>query len=282
MPFRFRRAAPLLAALAGLLAMAATAAAQVLPPVPDAIRRQGLLRAGVKCDYPPDGFMDRTGRPVGIEIELARQIAAYAFGRPDQIDMVCVSAANRIPSLVGGKIDLILATLGVSEERARVIDFGAPYAWGHSDVLVPQASAVRRLDDLAGRTVIVLKGAWQIGWFEKNLPQAKLLRLDTVSDGLQALIQGRGEGYAHDLAVLQGIARKNPRVRLLGEPYQLGHRAIGLRQGEAEWKAFLDAAVLRAKREGVVAEAVRRFVEPEQVQAVLDTWDLDRAPATSR
>lgn len=185
-------------------------------------------------------------------------------------------------ALLGNKIDLILATLGISEERARVIDFGEPCAWGHSDVLVPAASPVRRLDDLAGRSVIVLKGAWQIGWFEQNQPQTTLLRLGTVSDGLQALVQGRGDGYAHDLAVLQAIARRNGRVRIVGEPYQLGYRGIGLRRGEADWKAFLDAAVARAKREGVVAEAARRFVEPEMLPATLDSWDLSRAPATSR
>jgi polar amino acid transport system substrate-binding protein len=268
-------------AAATVMLLAQTASAQ-MPPLPDAIKRQGLLRAGVKCDYPPDGFMDRGGRPVGIEIDVVRRIAADAFGSPDRVDMVCVSAANRIPSLVAGKIDLILATLGISEERARVIDFGEPYAWGGSDVLVARDSPVRRLDDLQGRTVVALKGAWQIGWFEKNLPGTKLLRLDTVSDGLQALLQGRADGYAHDGAVLQGIARKNPRVRLVGEIYQIGHRGIGLRRGETAWKAWLDAAVARAKREGVVAEAVRRYVEPDLAAAVLDSWDLSRQPRSAR
>lgn len=274
---------PVTAALAVCSMLAATpVVAQSLPPVPDSIKKQGALRAGVKCDYPPDGFMDQSGKPVGVEIEVVRQIAAYAFGSPDRLETTCVTAANRIPALVGGKIDLIMATLGISEERAKVIDFSKPYAWGGSDVLVPKSSAIQSLDDFKGKTVIVLKGAWQIGWFEKNLPEANLLKLDSVSDGLQAMLQGRGEGYAHDLAVLMGIAKKNPRVRLVGELYQLGHRGVGMRKGEAEWAAFVNAAIDQAKKDGVVTAAVRKYAEPDLVDAVLDSWDLSKVPAKSR
>ena len=81
--------------------------AQDLPTLPDAIKKQGVLRAGIKCDYPPDGYLDAQGKNQGIEVSLAKQIAAYAFGSPDKVELVCVTAANRIPSLQGGKIDLM-------------------------------------------------------------------------------------------------------------------------------------------------------------------------------
>src|SRR5262249_50278666 len=161
-----------------VLAAEAPSLAQNLPPVPETIKKQGLLRVGVKCDYPPDGYLDAQGKPQGVEVSLAKQIAAYAFGGADKFEFTCVTAANRIPSLQGGKIDLLLATLGVSAERAQVIDFSDNYAWGGSDVLVPKDSPIKSLTDFAGKNVIVMKGAWQIGWFEKNVPSANLLKLD--------------------------------------------------------------------------------------------------------
>ncbi|BBK30817.1 amino acid ABC transporter substrate-binding protein (PAAT family) [Stella humosa] len=265
-----------------ILGIPATAIAQDLPPLPADIKRHGLLRVGVNCDYPPDGFVDQSGRPAGIEVDLARQIAAYAFGRPDRIDVICVSAANRIPWLVGRRLDLVLATFSINEERARQIAFSAPYAWGVSDMLVAADGPLGRLDDLGGKTVIVIRGTWQVGWFERNLPEATLLPLDTVSEGLQALLQGRGAGFAHDQAVLQALGNKNPRVRLLGEPYQLGHRGAGMRQQEPEWVAYVDAAIARARRDRIVERSVRRFVEPAQVDAALAAWDLATAPAQVR
>ena len=268
----------LLLALALALATATASLAQDLPPVPDAIKKQGLLRVGVKCDYPPDGYLDAQGKPQGVEVSLAKQIAAYAFGSPDKVELTCVTAANRIPSLQGGKIDLIIATLGVSAERAQVIDFSENYAWGGSDVLVPKDSPIKDLKDFAGKNVIVMKGAWQIGWFEKNVPSATLLKLDGVSDGLQALLQKRADGFAHDLDVLRPIAKKNNEVKLVGEIYQLGYRAAGIRKGEKDWVDYVNAAITKAKNAGLVTTWVKEHVEPDLQQAVIDSWDISKAP----
>ena len=265
-------------ALGLALAAGAPSAAQGLPPVPEAIKKQGLLRVGVKCDYPPDGYLDAQGKPQGVEVSLAKQIAAYAFGSPDKVELACVTAANRIPSLQGGKIDLILATLGVSAERAQVIDFSDNYAWGGSDVLVPKDSPIKSLTDFAGKNVIVMKGAWQIGWFEKNVPSANLLKLDGISDGLQALLQKRADGFAHDLDVLRPIAKKNSDVKLVGEIYQLGYRAAGIRKGEKDWVDYVNAAIAQAKKDGLIAKWVKEHVEADLQQAVIDSWDIAKAP----
>ena len=265
-------------ALGLVLAANAPSLAQNLPPVPEAIKKQGLLRVGVKCDYPPDGYLDAQGKPQGVEVSLAKQIAAYAFGGPDKVEFTCVTAANRIPSLQGGKIDLILATLGVSAERAQVIDFSDNYAWGGSDVLVPKDSPIKSLTDFAGKNVIVMKGAWQIGWFEKNVPSANLLKLDGISDGLQALLQKRADGFAHDLDVLRPIAKKNSDVKLVGEIYQLGYRAAGIRKGEKDWVDYVNASIAQAKRDGLISKWVKEHVEADLQQAVIDSWDIAKAP----
>ena len=271
------------AALSLALALALAAAttpslAQGLPPVPEAIKQQGVLRVGVKCDYPPDGYLDAQGKPQGVEVSLAKQIAAYAFGSADKVELTCVTAANRIPALQGDKIDLIIATLGVSAERAQVIDFSENYAWGGSDVLVPKDSPIKNLKDFAGKNVIVMKGAWQIGWFEKNVPSALLLKLDGISDGLQALLQKRADGFAHDLDVLRPIAKKNSDVKLVGEIYQLGYRAAGIRKGENDWVAYVNAAITQAKKAGLISTWVKQHVEADLQQPVIDSWDISKAP----
>lgn len=266
-------------ALALALAAATTPSlAQDLPPVPEAIKKQGVLRVGVKCDYPPDGYLDAQGKPQGVEVSLAKQIAAYAFGSADKVELTCVTAANRIPALQGGKIDLIIATLGVSAERAQVIDFSENYAWGGSDVLVPKDSPIKNLKDFAGKNVIVMKGAWQIGWFEKNVPSAILLKLDGISDGLQALLQKRADGFAHDLDVLGPIAKKNSDVKLVGEIYQLGYRAAGIRKGEKDWVDYVNAAITQAKQAGLISTWVKEHVEADLQQPVIDSWDISKAP----
>jgi len=266
-----------------LFAVAAACAASAalageLPPAPDALKKAGVVRVGIKCDYPPDGYLDNQGKNLGIEVSLARQIAADALGDAAKAELTCVTAANRIPMLVGSKVDMLIATLGVTEERARVIDFSEPYAWGGSDVLVPKGSPIKKLSDLKGKTVVAMKGAWQIDWFEKNMSDVKLLKLDNVSDGLQALLQKRADGFAHDFAILIGIAKKNPNTELVGELYQIGFRGVGVRKGDTALRDYVNAAIKKANDDGKVASWVKQFVEPELVPATIDTWNLAKVP----
>jgi polar amino acid transport system substrate-binding protein len=279
MASHFRTRIVLLAVAAACGVSVAFAADQ--PPVPDAIKKAGVVKIGIKCDYPPDGFLDSQGKNQGIEVSLARQIAADALGDPAKAELTCVTAANRIPMLVGGKVDMLVATLGITEERARVVDFSEPYAWGGSDVLVPKGSPIKKLADLKGKTVVAMKGAWQVDWFEKNMPDVKLLKLDNVSDGLQALLQKRADGFAHDFAILVGIAKKNASTALVGELYQIGYRGIGLRKGDTALRDYVNAEIKKANDSGKIAEWVKQFVEPDLVSATVDTWNLAKVPKTA-
>ncbi|SFU94005.1 polar amino acid transport system substrate-binding protein [Methylobacterium sp. 174MFSha1.1] len=238
----------------------AAAAAQALPPLPKAIQAAGVLRAGVRCDQPPYGYKDESGNFSGIETDMAVQIAAWAFGSADKIELTCVTAENRIPQLMGKKVDILIATLGVTPERARVIDFSTPYRWGGSDMLVAKDSPIKKLDDVAGKTVVMLKGSTQAKWFEDNMPKVETLRLNTASDALQALKQGRGDAYTHDAATLVVVAAKDPSLRLVGESFAVTDAAAGLRKNDPEWMAYVDAALARMKAEGLYAKWVDKWV----------------------
>jgi len=278
MPFSLSWISRCVAFTLALVVVVGSASAAGLPPVPDAIKDAGLVRVGTKCDYPPYGYLDNQGKPQGVEVNLGRQIAKYALGDSSKVELVCVTSANRIPSLVGGKIDVIIATMGINAKRKEVIDFTDPYAWGGSEIVVPSDSSVKGMADLKGKTVVFIKGAWQIPWFEKNLPDVQTLKLDSVSDALQALLQGRADAYAHDLTVLAGLAKNNKKIRLGGEVYQIGFTGAGVRKGETEWRDFVSAAIKKAAEDGLTAKWIREHVEPDLQDAVMNTWDLDKAP----
>ena len=206
-------------------------------------------------------------------------MAAWAFGSADKIDLTCVTAANRIPQLNAKRVDLLIATLGVTPERARVVDFSEPYRWGGSDMLVRQDSPIKKLDDVKGRTVIMLTGTTQAAWFDANMPDLKTLRLNTASDALQALLQGRGDAYAHDAATLVVIAARDKSLRLVGESFAVSDAAVGLRKDEAEWKAWIDAALERMKREKLYGVWLAKWVPEEIRPFYADAFEKPRPTA---
>ena len=276
----FVRAA-IAAALVGVFAAATTALAADLPALPGAIKAQGKLRFGTKCDYPPDGYLDEKGVPQGVEVDMGRQIAQYAFGDEKKIEIVCVTTANRVPSLVGNKIDLMIATMGITKQRREVVDISDAYAWGASDLLVLKDSPIKTLADLKGKKIILIKGAWQIPWFEKNMAGIDNIKLDTVNDAVQALLQGRADAYGHDNNVLFGLAAKNPKVRLVGDPYMIGFRGAAVRKGEAEWLAYVNAALAKMQKDGVIARLIAKHVEADIRPVHLEAFTPSKAPASA-
>lgn len=251
-----------------LLSMAAVAKVQAaeLPPVPNEIKEAGQLRAGVRCDQPPYGFQDGNGDFAGVEVEMSRQIALWALGSKDKVTFTCVTAENRVPQLLGRKVDFLIATLGVTPERQRVIDFTTPYRWGASDVLVKKDSTIKSIKDLDGKTLATLKGSVQAKWFEDHMPQVKTLRMNSAADALQTFRQGRADAYTHDAATLVVVAANDSDTRLINEPFQISDAAIGVRKNDEPWRDYLSAAVARMHEEKLFGGWVRQYV-PENIQS---------------
>ncbi len=111
--------------------------------VPAELRAKGVLTVGVKCDYPPFGYVDTSGNTVGYDVDFARQLAMLALGNPNAVQTQCVSSADRIPYLTTHRVDIVIATLGYNADRARVIAFSKPYFSQTGRVIVTKASGIK-------------------------------------------------------------------------------------------------------------------------------------------
>ncbi len=112
---------------AKLTRTAAPAAKPKLPPkptrskLPAAVRQRGTWVIGVKCDYPPFGYVAANGRNDGYDVEVARRFAQLAFGSKTKLELVCVTTPSRIPTLQSGRVDIIISTLTWTKARTEVI-----------------------------------------------------------------------------------------------------------------------------------------------------------------
>jgi len=83
------------------------------------VKSKGVLTVGVKADYPPFGYRAPNGDIIGIEPDLARDVAMRLGVK---VEFVPVVAANRMQFLGQGKIDLMIATMTDTPERTKVVD----------------------------------------------------------------------------------------------------------------------------------------------------------------
>lgn len=252
-------------------AIAGTAWAQQIP-LPASLKEKGELRVGVKCDSPPAGFLDEKGNPAGIDVDMARHMAERAFGDSGKAVFTCVTAATRVQMLASGKVDVLFATMGVTEERKQTVDFATSTNWGASGILVRAGEDVRSLDDLKGKTLLTNKGAWQVGFLEKNYPQIKLVKYDNIADAIQSLRQGRGDGVTQDSHVLVVAASKDPRLKVSDVVFQIGWSAPAVRRGDTAMREFISAMVSQAKTDGTYRAAVARYAGEADLEERLHSY----------
>src|SRR5213592_1573861 len=129
-----------------------------LPPLPAAVKSRKHWEIGVKCDFPPFGFIDVRGNNDGYDVQVARRFASLAFGNKKKVDFTCVTTPSRIPTLMSGRVDIIISTLTWTAARAEQIDFSIPYYSATGRLLVPNSSSIASAKDLAGKTVVTTRG----------------------------------------------------------------------------------------------------------------------------
>lgn len=230
----------------------------------DKIKARDKLIVGVFSDKPPFGFVNEQGDYVGFDTDLGRRFAKDLLGDEKKIEFVVVEPASRIPFLQSDKVDLILANMTVTPERAQVVDFTNPNLRVAVQVLVPEKSTVQRLDDLASKTVIVTAGTTADVWLTKNHPDWKLLKFEKNSESLQALANGRGDAYAQDNLVLFGWAKQNPGYRLL--PQKLGDEAPiapAVKKGNAELQQWVNTELASLGKEKYLLKLYDQYVRAQ-------------------
>ncbi|WNI16028.1 transporter substrate-binding domain-containing protein [Actinacidiphila sp. ITFR-21] len=222
---------------------AAGGAVDVGVPLPDELKSKGKLTVGVKCDYPPFGYIDESSKNAGFEVDIAHQLAAYAFGDPNALSLTCVTGANRVSFLDSKRIDLIEATMNYTAERAQTIDFTTPYFDSGVKLLVPKDSPITDFDQLSGKSVISISGATASLWLTQCMKDVKQTLFTETSQALTALNQNRGVAFAQDDTLLLDLAAKNPKLKVVGDAKADSPWGMGVRKGDAQMLAWVNAAL---------------------------------------
>src|SRR5919201_2155714 len=256
-PMRSRIPAAVAVVLALALGIATTASAQ---STLDTVKKRGKLIAGVKTDFPPFGTIDSAGENVGFDGDVAHRFAKALFNDEQQVDLVAVTSGNRIPFLQSGKIDIVIATVTITDERRQVVEFSEPYFMSGSLLLVPKSSTAKSLDDMAGKTVAVVQGAIQDRDVEQLQPKATRVKFGKVSEAVLAVKGGRADAYVHDDIVILSLAKENPDLKAVGTPLMPRPYGIAVRKGDVEFVKWVNAQLNAMKADGTYDRLWKKYV----------------------
>jgi len=231
----------------------------------ETVKKRGKLIAGVKTDFPPFGTVDAAGKNVGFDVDVAHRFTRALFNDEQQVELVAVTSGNRIPFLQSNKIDIIIATVTITDERRQVVEFSEPYFMSGSLILVPKASAAKSLDDLGGKTVAVIQGAIQDKDVEQLQPKANRVKFGKVSEAVLALKGGRADAYVHDDIVILSLAKENPDLKAVGKTFVPRPYGIAVRKGDTEFINWVNAELRKMHTDGTYDRLWKKyFADVEQ------------------
>ena len=253
------RAVLLLAALAlvgALLPVGSDAQQSALPE----IKKRGKLVVGVKTDFPPFGSVDAAGKNIGFDVDVSYELAKALFGDPNKIELVSVTSGNRIPYLQSGKIDIIVATVTVTDERRKVVEFSEPYFLSGELILVPKASTVNDVKDLNGKKVAIIQGAITDQDLAELAPQATRLKYGKVTEAMLAVKAGHADAFVQDDILILKLVKDNPDMRVDGKPFLPRPYGIAVRKGDTEFIQWVNTQLKRMQSDGAYERIWKRHL----------------------
>jgi polar amino acid transport system substrate-binding protein len=159
------------------------------------VMSRGKVVIGVKADYKPWGYRNSDGKLVGMEIDMAHEVAA-AMGV--DVELVPVQSSNRMQFLEQGKIDLMIATMSDRADRRKIVGIVGPnYYTSGTNLLAPDALKLTNWEQLRGKPVCGKQGAFYNQAVEKRYG-AKIIAFTGNAEAKQALRDKKCVGFVYD------------------------------------------------------------------------------------
>jgi polar amino acid transport system substrate-binding protein len=264
---RFLKHGLTMLAAVGLLATAAIS--DVRAQTPEELKQRGQINIGMLVDFPPFGILDQQGQPAGYDADVARMLAEDLGV---EVNLVPVTGPNRIPYLLSGQVDLLVASLGITPERDEQVDFSQPYAGIEIFVYGDAGLEVSEPADLAGHNVAVARASTQdTAITEVAPPEANIQRFDDDATAVQALLSGQVPLMGASNVVIAQIEQMAP--DRFDTKFSLSRQSQGIatRPGQDEMMAYVNDFLSRAKESGALDELHQKWLNSPLPEFVTET-----------
>lgn len=208
---------------------------------------------GVKADTKLFGLMDvRDNQIKGFEIDLAKAMTKQILGKDGKARFIQVTSQTRMPLLRNGNIDAIMATMTITPERAKQVDFSRSYFDAGQAILVKNGSPIKNVRDLNHKGAIVLGvvGSNSVQNIKKFAPEARVLQLSDYSQALTALKSGQGDALTTDNGILYGMSIENPGYSVVGGTFTKEPYGIAVDKGQGQMRDAMNNALTKVENSG--------------------------------
>ncbi|SDR59264.1 amino acid ABC transporter substrate-binding protein, PAAT family [Rhizobiales bacterium GAS113] len=224
----------------------------------DRILKDKKIRITAEVTSPPFGILDQSGQPDGSEIAVARQLAKDLGV---ELELVQVTAPQRIPALLSGRADVAISSLSITVDRAKTVAFANPHGVLSVVITASEKTAIKAPADLAGKRIAITRATLEEATVPKIAPNdAKLVFFDDIAATIQALLSGQVDAAAFSAFAAKSIADRNPDMKLENKfTVATAYYAAAIRQGDQELLRFLNTWVFLRTQDGTLASIYEKY-----------------------
>jgi polar amino acid transport system substrate-binding protein len=244
------------AATTAVVASSGTAEAST----PEEFTKRGSIAIGVVSGVPPFGIVNERGEPSGYDVDVANLIAKYMGVKAE---ITALAPPARIPALQSKRVDLLVATLGPTPERAKTIMFPMPYSAFRMSIMGASDLTAKTLADLAGKRVAVPRGSPQDTTLTRMaMPGTNIVRFDDDATCAQAVFSRQVDAAAMPDTTINQILSQNRGggTAELKFAFALQPNSMAVRKDQFELRQWLNNTIWWMKNSGELDEISKKWL----------------------
>ena len=242
--------------------LAATAQADKL----DDIIGSGKLRCAVTLDFPPMGFRDEKNQPAGFDVDYCNDLAKVLGVEAEVVE---TPFPDRIPALISGRADVIVASTSDTLERAKTVGMTVPYFAFQMVVLTREDAGVSSYADLKGKKLGNTSGTYEAIALEKDQKawgEGSFRAYQSQNDTILAVAQGHIDAtvVTNTVAAATLKSGKYKGLKVAGDaPYVVDYVSLAAKRNEYGLLNYLNLFVNQQVRNGRYDELWKKWVGEE-------------------
>ena len=223
----------------------------------DKIRKRGRLIAGVSADTLLLGARNPvSGQIEGFDIDMLRGVSQAIFGDPNKVELRVITAAERLPALQDGSVDIVARNMTITCKRWEDIAFSSEYYRSGQKVLVrlgektESGGSVKSIQDLAGKKVCAPNGSTSMEKL-RTFEGVEAVGADTHTGCLVLFQQGAVDAITGDDTVLAGLAAQDPYADVVQAPaFTAEPYGLGVNQANVDFVRFVNGVLEDMRADG--------------------------------
>ncbi|QUI23991.1 transporter substrate-binding domain-containing protein [Vallitalea pronyensis] len=239
---------------------------------------EDTLIVGMELAYPPFETKDDEGNPMGVSVDLAKALGEH-LERPVKIENT--NWDGLIPSLQTGKIDVVISSMTITDERSKIVDFSDAYARSYLALLVNNKSGVKSMEDLnqKDKVIAVKKGTTGYIYANKHLEQATVNGFSSENACVTEVIQGKADAFIYDqLTIYRQNQQNSDTTEAILIPFQDSEGwGMAVKKDNEALLSSINTFIAEYKSDGGFDELTDRYMkeEKETFDALGFPWFFD-------